>query len=1158
MSPELGREHGNGDTAEVSPVSVSGSEGAAEPDNARKESQRSAPEAGSQEEDDREEGEVRSSGSSDVDNGDRAAEARGGEQENEATRGRKRVLPAAGKEPPSVRRAVAVSALPAPRFSSRLPPCRPTAPSSSKKFPDGHGDIDGGAHSGASHRKQDEASVVAAVSSPPPACGVTSALPKRTFSSSTLDLQPSAGLARSPVSALSAAKQEASICPRSSRYSREEETRVGGRHVRDGDRRTREDDRRRTDDDSRDGRDDRRTREDDRRRTDDDSRDGRDDRRTREDDRRRTDDDSRDGRDDRRTREDDRRRTDDDSRNGRDDRRTREDDRRHRDEARTEGREDRRGRENDRRGREEDRVRSDGKDEDREGSGGRERDSRSGRDTVGTKRGDSARQTKEDGEDEQDKSRPASWTSVLRAPERNSIRSLEDVLTKQKTEEQPTRIMFLTKKQREQQRAADERRQMEMEKKKERQLLQNRKNFLMQQEIEKEREMKEKLKQREMEKIKEEQERRLRAVRGHAGTSSRSKAEEEREAKREAEGKKGGSSGRARESSLADLRLLNLPEQELRARQQERELEQIRNHYLGMRTEKKKIQKPSEKFRNIFNFEWNDAEDTCKGDNNPLYQERMEPQLLFGRGFRAGMDIREQRKQNNFYDELVKRRQEHQKAEASRGAAEAAAAATEAVRAARDAQASRLREKEDAEDNRGHWTTKKREEMNERDWRIFREDFEIYIKGGRVPPPIRTWAESALPWELIEAVKHANYDRPTPIQMQAIPIALEQRDLIGIAETGSGKTAAFVLPMLTYVKGLPPLNEDTGQDGPYALILAPSRELALQIDEETQKFASFCKCQTVAVVGGRSAETQAFQLRRGAEIVIGTPGRVKDCLEKAYTVLNQCNYVVLDEADRMIDMGFEEIVNFILDQIPTSNLKSNDEALILQQEMQAKAGHRLYRLTQMFSATMPPAVERLARKYLRQPSYISIGDPGAGKRAIEQRVEFVPEARKKQRLQDVLENATPPVMVFVNQKKSADALAKVLGKLGYSACSLHGGKAQENREAALSSFKEGSHDVLVATDVAGRGIDVEGVQLVVNFDMPKDIEAYTHRIGRTGRAGRKGLAISFLTEEDSGIFYDLKQLLVSTNNIVPLELAHHPAAKAKGGDKNLIKPIWFN
>ncbi|CBZ50214.1 dead-box helicase family protein, related [Neospora caninum Liverpool] len=846
MPPEL-RE--NGDPAEVSPVSVAGSEGAAEGRSAREREPKRLSSDAREDQDEREEGEVPSGNCSDVDKSERVGGAARGEEEEKDGRGRKRVLGA--EETPAVRRA-AVSALPPPRFSSTLSPH--SEPSPFKKFRESHAEREPGRSFESPQQepnREDHASAPFSPSSP--ARGATSALPRRTPPSSTLDL-PAPG-ARS-ASSLSS-KHEAAFGARSSRDFKEE-TRAN-RDSKEDDRRGRDDERKRADGDRRDGRDERRAREE------------------------------------------------------------------------REGRDERRGREDEKRGREEERRRE-GR-EDRDGRGGRERD----RGDTGIRRGESQREKKEEGEDEQGKARPASWTSVLRAPERNNIRSLEDVLTKQKTEEQPTRIMFMTKKQREQQKAADERRQLEMEKKKERQLLQNRKNFLMQQEIEKEREVKEKLKQREMEKIKEEQERRLRAVRGSSGTS-RNKAEEEREAKRQAEEKKGGSSGRRGESSLADLRLLNLPEQELRARQQERELEQIRNHYLGMRTEKKKIQKPSEKFRNIFNFEWNDAEDTCKGDNNPLYQERMEPQLLFGRG-----------------------RQEHQKAEESRGAAEAAAAATEAVRAARDAQASRVREKENAEDNRGHWTTKKREEMNERDWRIFREDFEIYIKGGRVPPPIRTWAESALPWELIEAVKHANYERPTPIQMQAIPIALEQRDLIGIAETGSGKTAAFVLPMLTYVKGLPPLNEETGQDGPYALILAPSRELAIQIDEETQKFASFCKCQTVAVVGGRSAETQAFQLRRGAEIVIGTPGRVKDCLEKAYTVLNQCNYVVLDEADRMIDMGFEEIVNFILDQIPTSNLKSNDEALILQQEMQAKAGHRLYRLTQMFSATMPPAVERLAR-----------------------------------------------------------------------------------------------------------------------------------------------------------------------------------------------------
>ncbi|XP_026192501.1 DEAD-box ATP-dependent RNA helicase 21 [Cyclospora cayetanensis] len=750
-----------------------------------------------------------------------------------------------------------------------------------------------------------------------------------------------------------------------------------------------------------------------------------------------------------------------------------------------------------------------------------------------------------------DHSHPETAKSGSNRPSQREVYSIEEVERKRKEAEEPKRIAFVSKKEREARQQQQQQAEAEQLKRREREMLNKRREFLQREEIERERERRERQKKREMERVKEEQDRRLREE------QLRQQREQERQPQKSKEA-----------SVLADLKLLNLPEQELRAKQQaglgfkvkrEKELEQIRMHYLGMKKEKKKIQKPSEKFRNIFNFEWDASEDTMRGDNNPLYQNRLEPQLLFGRGFRAGMDIREQRKANNFYDELVKRRQEYELKQRERGAEEAAAAATAAAEAAKASEKKKAMDLEEEPELEGHWSTKKREEMTERDWRIFREDFEIYLKGGRVPPPIRTWAEAELPWELIEAVKQANYERPTPIQMQAIPIALEMRDLIGIAETGSGKTAAFVLPMLTYVKQLPSLTEETSQDGPYALILAPSRELALQIEEETQKFASFCSCRSVAVVGGRSAENQAFLLRQGVEIVIGTPGRVRDCLERAYTVLNQCNYVVLDEADRMIDLGFEEVVNAILDAIPTTNLKSQDEALALQQELQAKAGHRLYRLTQMFSATMPPALERLARKYLRAPSYISIGDPGAGKRAIEQRVEFISEARKKQRLQELLEESEPPVMVFVNQKKSADALAKALSKLGFSTIALHGGKAQENREAALSFFKEGSYDVLVATDVAGRGIDVEGVRLVVNFDMPKEIEQYLHRIGRTGRAGKKGLAISFLTEEDSGIYFDLVKVMRSANCQVPLELQNHPASKVKGGNKDSVppKPMHF-
>eukprot|EP00914_Ancora_sagittata_P028911 GHVO01057049.1.p1 GENE.GHVO01057049.1~~GHVO01057049.1.p1 ORF type:complete len:825 (+),score=185.62 GHVO01057049.1:32-2476(+) len=583
------------------------------------------------------------------------------------------------------------------------------------------------------------------------------------------------------------------------------------------------------------------------------------------------------------------------------------------------------------------------------------------------------------------------------------------------------------------------------------------------------------------------------------------------------------------ESILGKLEMINITEPEMGAGT-DRELDQIKKHYLGMKGEKKKIQKPSEKFRNIFNFEWDVAEDTARGDTNPLYKNKCEPQLLFGRGFRAGVDVREQRRTNDFYDQLVKRMHGNQKMAAIEGSA---------------FRIPKGREFDECSSENTHWSAKDRLNMRDRDWRIFREDNDIYIKGGKVPPPIREWGEAELAPELLEAIKEVGYKTPTPIQMQAIPISLEQRDLIGIAETGSGKTAAYVLPLLMYVKSLPVLNDETSQDGPYCLVLAPSRELAIQIDEETRKFAKFCQRRTVCVVGGRNAENQGFELRRGAEIVIATPGRMKDVLERAFTVLTQCNYVVLDEADRMIDMGFEDVVNWILDQIPSTNLKSIDEDMVYKQEVESKAGHRKFRLTQMFSATMPLPLENLARKYLRFPAWISIGDPGAGKRSIEQHLEFISESKKKNRLQDVLQNADPPVMVFVNQKKVADILSKSLQKLGFRAQSLHGGKTQDVRESALVSFKAGETDILVATDVAGRGIDVEGVQVVINFDMPKDIESYTHRIGRTGRANKKGLSISFVTEDDAGLFHDLKQLLISTSNIVPMELSQHPASKAK-------------
>eukprot|EP01053_Blabericola_migrator_P006352 Blabericola_migrator_1__6351@NODE_31_length_18777_cov_137_037787_g27_i0_p3_GENE_NODE_31_length_18777_cov_137_037787_g27_i0NODE_31_length_18777_cov_137_037787_g27_i0_p3_ORF_typecomplete_len789_score187_42DEAD/PF00270_29/7_1e46DEAD/PF00270_29/5_6Helicase_C/PF00271_31/1_4e29ERCC3_RAD25_C/PF16203_5/1e10ResIII/PF04851_15/3_2e08ResIII/PF04851_15/7_3e02AAA_19/PF13245_6/1_8e03AAA_19/PF13245_6/0_11AAA_19/PF13245_6/1_4e02UTP25/PF06862_12/4_5e03UTP25/PF06862_12/0_0081SNF2_N/PF00176_23/0_034CMS1/PF14617_6/1 len=554
----------------------------------------------------------------------------------------------------------------------------------------------------------------------------------------------------------------------------------------------------------------------------------------------------------------------------------------------------------------------------------------------------------------------------------------------------------------------------------------------------------------------------------------------------------------AEESSFLDDTTLS-PE-EIRQKEEELEKDQIREHYLGMKKEKKKVQKPSEKFRNIFQFDWDGSEDTTRGDSNLLYHKRHEPQLLFGRGFRAGVDVREQRRNNGFYDSLARLR--HEKLSQLADSEEIDESVLEYLSVTKimksDQQPVALRDVVE-EDVVTHWSKKPLSEMRDRDWRILREDYSIFVKGGRVPNPIRSWAESNLSPPVLAAVASAGYKEPTPIQMQAIPIAMEMKDMIGIAETGSGKTAAFMLPMIEYVMRYPKLTDESAQLGPHGLVLAPSRELAIQIREETVKFAQNLEIRAVVLVGGRAPELQALDLRKGAEIIIGTPGRIKDCLEKAYTVLIQCHYVVLDEADRMIDMGFEEVVNWILDQIPSSNMKSADEQDIMVQEAQARSGEKRYRITQMFSATMPPSVERLAKKYLRQPAVISIGNPGAGKKSIEQRFEFLSEGKKKVKLEEVLADLEDSrIIVFVNQKKNADMIAKTLKRQGYGVVALHGGRSQDNRETSLDQFKNGDVNILVATDVAGRGLDVEDVHVVINMDMPKEIEAYTHRIGKGG------------------------------------------------------------
>ena len=569
------------------------------------------------------------------------------------------------------------------------------------------------------------------------------------------------------------------------------------------------------------------------------------------------------------------------------------------------------------------------------------------------------------------------------------------------------------------------------------------------------------------------------------------------------------------------------------------EAEMRRQRYMGPDTNtstfsaKKKRKRTTEK---KFNFEW-DAEEDTSPDYNPLYQSRAEGLAFFGRGRLGGFadDPNDDRAQ------ALARAIEQRDPETGRERA------MEILEMAR-----RKREAGGRYGIGKHWSEKRLEEMRQRDWRIFKEDFNIATKGGSIPNPMRSWQESALPKRLLDIVDQAGYKEPSAVQRAAIPIALQSRDLIGVAVTGSGKTAAFLLPLLVYISELPALNEITKNDGPYAIILAPTRELAQQIELEAKKFATPLGFTCVSLVGGHSIEEQSYNMRDGAEIIIATPGRLVDCIERRVLVLSQCCYIIMDEADRMIDLGFEEPVNKILDALPVTNEKPDTEeaenAAVMSQHL---GGKERYRQTMMYTATMPAAVERIARKYLRRPAIVTIGNVGEAVDTVEQRVEFITgEDKRKKRINEILNSRefAPPIIIFVNIKRNCDVVARDIQKMGHSSVTLHGSKTQDQRESALASLRNGSINVLVATDLAGRGIDVSDVSLVLNFNMATNIESYTHRIGRTGRAGKQGVAITFLGNEDSDVLYDLKQMISKSDiSRVPEELRRHEAAQQKSG-----------
>jgi ATP-dependent RNA helicase DDX23/PRP28 len=616
-------------------------------------------------------------------------------------------------------------------------------------------------------------------------------------------------------------------------------------------------------------------------------------------------------------------------------------------------------------------------------------------------------------------------------------------------------------------------------------------------------------------------------------------------------------------------------EENIGAAEQKHEMEAIKEHYLGVSEKKSNFVKPSEKTGRVFQFEWKAEDDTGKDDLNPLYSKRQKIAPLFGRGYLAGVDQREQRKESNFLIALSEKRvQEARKLEESDTSISEAErkvredARNQALERFRRNQAEEGRKDNKADDQMGyHWSEKTLAQMTERDWRIFREDFDIRVQGGgRNTLPLRYWSEAALPTPLVQAIQAAGYEKPSPIQRQTIPIGLAKRDIIGIAETGSGKTCAFLVPLLAYILQLPQYFRDRVADqGPLAIVMAPTRELAEQIEKECKKLASFTELRVLSVVGGRDIEEQKFEISKGVDIVIGTPGRILDCISRHYLVLNQCNYVVLDEADRMIDMGFDEQVEEVLNQMGGLLRPEHEDPNQMIEDDQSST---MYRTTAMFTATMSPEIEVIAKQYLRHPVLVRIGDVDSGKnRRIEQKVMFLAsEAAKKNALLDEINrslrsqpsssssaapaSADVKIIVFVNTQKAADTICRQLEEQRHRVGVLHGGKSQEVREETLEDFRASKINILVATDVAGRGLDIPDVSHVINVDCPKKIANYCHRIGRTGRAGKFGTAVTFITDADTEVMYDLKQYLESTDAMVPHQLAHHPAAQAAPGTRD--------
>ncbi|MCP4653565.1 MAG: DEAD/DEAH box helicase [Candidatus Omnitrophica bacterium] len=360
--------------------------------------------------------------------------------------------------------------------------------------------------------------------------------------------------------------------------------------------------------------------------------------------------------------------------------------------------------------------------------------------------------------------------------------------------------------------------------------------------------------------------------------------------------------------------------------------------------------------------------------------------------------------------------------------------------------------------------------------------------------------------KLLDILKRLKFKVPTPIQYQTIPLAIQSKDIIGIAQTGTGKTHSFAIPMVQRLAG----SKGRG------LILAPTRELAIQIDEAIKKLARAFKMDTACLIGGVPMNGQIQALRKNPNIVIATPGRFIDHVWQGDVLLDNVVMLVLDEADRMLDMGFAQDINQIFNFLPKN------------------------RQTMLFSATMPKEIVQIANKQMKLPVRVEIAPSGTTAASVTQEVFIIKKEAKTKLLSKLLAQYCGPILLFVRTKHGASKVVREIHKMKCSAAEMHSDRSLSQRCAALEGFKSGRYKVLVATDVAARGIDVTGIQLVINYDLPHDAENYVHRIGRTARAGKRGHAISFATPDQKRDIQDIEKLVKSV-----LPISHHPDLRSE-------------